>query len=97
MATVSYNFQDSNGGSTIVSYHLMYIDSFSGHWIDLAGSDKSLATQHTFQVQKGLTYNLKYRVLNAIGWSDFSPLATFIAADVPSKPNPVTLVYVSST
>jgi hypothetical protein len=75
----------------------MYIDSYSGHWIDLAGSEQSLATQHTFSVQKGLTYNLKYRVLNAIGWSDFSSLVSFIAADMPSKPNPVHLVFVSST
>lgn len=30
-------FTDSDGGSAILSYHLMYIDSKSGHWIDLIG------------------------------------------------------------
>ena len=38
-ATVSYLFQDSNGCSSFLSYHLMYIDSYSGHWIDLAGKE----------------------------------------------------------
>jgi len=39
---------------------------------------------------------VRFRVKNSVGWSGFSPVATFIAADYPSKPNPMTLIDVSA-
>lgn len=40
---------------------------------------------------------VRYRVLNQLGWSDYSDATTFIAADVPSKTTPVKISGISST
>lgn len=67
-------------------------------WYNKIGYDNlSLQTQYTFDLQKGFTYELRYRVYNMYGWSDFSPITTFIAADIPSEPLAPTLVSVDST
>jgi hypothetical protein len=78
---------------------LQYRDDIENQWVDLAGQDDSLnlATLWTFPVIKGTYYEVKYRVKNSVGWSDFSPSASFIAANVPSEPNPLTLVSVSAS
>jgi len=46
---------------------------------------------------KGTRYEVRYRVKNSVGWSRFSPSVSFIAADIPSEPNPLTLTSVSAT
>lgn len=68
-------------------------------WVDLAGSDDShnLATLWTFNLVKGTYYELRFRVKNSIGWSEFSPSQSFIAADYPSEPNAPTLTQVSKS
>jgi hypothetical protein len=57
---------------------------------------QSLQTQHTFAVLKGVYYEVRYRVYNVYGWSQYSPAASFIASDVPSTPLAPTLVNVDS-
>ena len=56
-----------------------------------------MATQWTFAVEKTIIYEVKYRVRNSIGWSDYSPVAMFTASDYPSRPEPLQLVSVSAT
>ena len=58
---------------------------------------ESLATLHTFSVVKSVHYEIKFRVRNQVGWSDFSPVASFIAADTPSEPTAPELISFSST
>lgn len=50
----------------------------------------------TFPVIKGVKYLVRYRVLNQLGWSDFSDPTQFIAADVPSKTTPAKIVSISA-
>jgi hypothetical protein len=38
----------------------------------------------TSGITSGVTYRLKYRDHNALGWSDFSPVAQILAATVPT-------------
>ena len=51
----------------------------------------------TFAVEKGQKYLVRYRVLNKIGWSDFSDPTSFIAADVPSKTTPAKIKSISAS
>lgn len=41
---------------------------------------------------EGRTYRLRYRVLNFVGWSTYSPVLNVLVATVPSKPAPVALI-----
>jgi hypothetical protein len=50
----------------------------------------------TFPVEKGQKYLIRYRVLNQLGWSDFSDPTSFIAADVPSKTTPAKILSVNA-
>ena len=98
-AYVSYLFTDSIHGSDILSHHLTYRDSNQNVWIDVIGQDGSpnLATLQTFAVEKSVHYEVKFRVMNSRGWSDYSPLLSFIAADTPSQPLPLVMVEVTSS
>lgn len=49
------------------------------------------------ELEKSLSYTLRYRVLNSKGWSEWSPYTSFVAADVPSKPPAPILAFVVST
>jgi len=81
---------DSDGGSPAVSYHLQYMAVYTvGAWIDLSGGEvDSLLTHYTLSdgLEKGETYSFRYRVKNAIGWSDFSDSSSTVAADPPARP-----------
>jgi hypothetical protein len=47
----------------------------------------TLATTYTYRnVTRGLIYRARYRVRNAIGWSDYSPMGYLKAAIRPSAP-----------
>ena len=46
---------------------------------------------------KGTSYQLRYRVLNKLGWSDFSSTTSFVAADTPSQTKPVKILSISSS
>ena len=40
---------------------------------------------------------MRFRVRNIVGWSDFSPVANFIAADNPTEPKAPTVLSFNST
>ena len=46
-------------------------------------------------ITQGTLYRLRYRSLNAIGWSEYSPIAYVLAANVPVAP--LQPMFVSST
>lgn len=58
----------------------------------------SLATSYIVKVadMSGRVYRSRYRVKNAIGWSDYSPMGYTRAASVPSAP-PAPPRFVSAT
>jgi hypothetical protein len=90
---------DSTAGAEIISFHLQARDNIDNRWIDLHGYDsyESLATLHQLTVVKGTYYELRFRVKNQVGWSDYSPVSYFTAADSPSEPNAPVLISFSST
>lgn len=80
---------EDNGGSVIVSYHLMMDDGINGEFYTIMGLDvNSLLRQFTITqgIIKGRTYRFKYRVKNNVGWTEFSPVTYILAASVPIKP-----------
>jgi len=79
----------SNGGSPILSYALEIDDGRGGSFQKLVGfSSNSLLTAFTVSsgIEKGLEYRLRYRVKNAIGWSNYSPISFILAANIPNAP-----------
>ena len=76
-----------NGGSPILSHHLQYAESFIGDWVDVNGlENESLLS--IFQVKgliRGRSYSFRFRVKNAIGWSDFSDVTSGVVAVPPAK------------
>jgi hypothetical protein len=77
-----------NGGSPIISYSLEIDDGEGGDFIVLSGLDSVLMqTEFTVSaVRRGLVHRLRYRVLNSIGWSNYSPNLFALAATFPSQP-----------
>lgn len=74
-------------------------DSIDFRWADLSGQEgkSSLATLFRFSVVKGAEYEIRFRVKNAYGWSEFSPSRSFTASDVPTEPQAPILIDFSSS
>jgi hypothetical protein len=75
--------------------------AYSGHWFDAVGltPPSSLASQFYFdstKISKATRYSFRYRVYNAIGWSEYSDSSSIIASDVPSKPAAPTMASATS-
>lgn len=95
---VQYSFVNNISGSQIISYNLQFRSSVDNVWVDLIGHDgfESLVTLYRFNVVKQASYELRFRVKNTFGWSDFGPSTSFIASDSPSKPSQITISSFSS-
>jgi hypothetical protein len=52
---------------------------------------------HQAALKRGMFYQFRYRGRNAVGWSEFSPVASIQAARVPSKPLKPSIVGATST
>ncbi len=81
-----------------MSYSLEIDDGEGGDFNPVVGYSSVYLLQTfgiTDQIEKGTVYRLRYRVKNAIGWSDYSPVAYIQAATKPVAPDQPT--YVSST
>jgi len=86
-----------DGGSDITSYSLEIDDGAGGDFTAVCGLNQSYLVLHrtVTNVTKGVTYRLKYRAQNAIGWSPYSPTTYVRAATVPiAPPRPI---YLSSS
>ena len=88
---VSYGVTDpvNNGGTLILSYALEIDDGLNGDFRKTIGyTSNSVATSATITtgIVEGREYRLRYRVKNAVGWSDFSPISFILAADIPGTP-----------
>ena len=79
---------NSNGGSPIISYSLEIDNGLGGNFTVLGGFDEVLMeTEYIINppfVIRGLTHRLRYRVLNLVGWSDYSPYLYALVATYPS-------------
>ena len=66
----------------------------------LAGDFKQVAPpsmklEHSIPVERGLTYRLRYRAKNSIGWGDRSDVLNALAAEPPARPSAPTVVSAS--
>ena len=88
-------------GSTILAVQLAMDDGAGGEFVLVVGQDEAkttLATSYTAEdLVKGQTYRLKCRVLNAIGWSDWSTETYIVAAIAPAAPRAPTLLSATAT
>lgn len=78
-------------GSPILSYHLQIDDGMGREFVDLVGRNPySLALNFvkSAHVITGRLYWVRYRALNEIGWSAYSPIGYILAAEEPFKPQP---------
>jgi len=78
----------NDGGTPILSYSLEVDDGKGGEFTVLFGEiSDTLATTYTYRyVNRSLIYRTRYRVKNAIGWSDYSPIGYLRAAMRPLAP-----------
>jgi len=92
---------ENNGGSVIITYHLMMDDGQNGEFKSIAGDDDSISLLRAFTITngivKGRTYRFIYRVKNHIGWTEFSPITYILAASVPMKPPAAKVISTSDT
>lgn len=89
------------GGSPITSYNLQWDANSNGlTWSDLKGQDGSLDTATTFTksaLTGGLYYKFKLQAKNIQGWSTFSAVVSYQAAQWPDKPNVITSSLVQTS
>jgi hypothetical protein len=79
----------SNGGSSILSYELQMGTEALNDFVSIVGADPtSLALSFiiTKGIVKGETYTFRYRAVNAVGASCWSPIGEITAATVPAPP-----------
>lgn len=87
-----------NGGSEITSYSLEIDDGTGGDFVAVVGLHSSylrLYYTSNANITKGVTYRLRYRAQNSIGWGPYSDISYILAATVPQAPPEPT--YVGST
>ena len=84
---------------TILSYSIDVDDGKGGDIFSIFGeySDTLSTVANLFNVVKGRVYRTRYRVKNAVGWSEYSPMGYLRSADVPSAPPAPTTVSASAS
>lgn len=83
----------------IISYELQIDDGLLGNYRSLGGFDSiTMQTEYTVKnLSIGRSYRLRYRVMNYVGWSGFSPTLFALVAVVPSAPAKPELVAATSS
>jgi hypothetical protein len=81
------------GNSDVQAYSLEIDDGQAGDY-EVFG-DPSMVTELVVPAERGRIYRLRYRAQNSVGWSDYSPVLSALAAQPPARPAAPT--YVSST
>lgn len=87
------------GGSKILSYSLEVDDGAGGSFVALYGvTAPSLSISHSLSIanMRGKVHRARFRALNAVGWSSYSPITYTRAARVPAAPSTAPQ-YVSAT
>ena len=72
-----------------MSYSLEIDDGTGGDFTTVVGQFSNyLLTEFKIvnDIEKGTLYRLRYRAMNKIGWSDYSPIVYILAATVPKAP-----------
>ena len=84
-----------NGGSTLTQYELFGDDGLQSELASLyVGLNRTVEVASVL----GRNYRFKYRVMNVVGWSEFSEVVTFLAASVPAKPlSPPSVSFVDAS
>jgi len=89
------------GGSPILSYSIEADDGLGGALVALYGNGTdSMSTSYILKMDSmsGRVFRSRYRVRNAVGWSEYSPMGYTRAASVPSTPPaPPTFVQATDT
>jgi len=73
----------------VISYSLEVDDGLGGDFTSLYGdvvNTMTLSYTYSLNIIKGSTYRARYRALNLIGWSGYSPIGYLTAASAPSAP-----------
>ena len=85
--------------STVFSYELQIDNGRGGQYTSVGGyTTESMETEYTIGgLTAGLVYRIRYRTLNYVGWSSYSPILYALVANVPSAPAPVDLSSATST
>lgn len=81
--------ETQNGGDAVTSYHLQRTQHGGSVFFDVAGSPQNQTTYTQFQVaglSKGLAYRFRYRAVNQVGFSEWSPESLLTPATVPAAP-----------
>lgn len=83
----------NDGGSEVLSYQLAMDDGEGGDFVILVGgetNEEDYFLKLTYTVYAGIaegsTYRFRYRSLNSVGWSEYSPITYIMAASIPEKP-----------
>lgn len=101
MIKVTWSAVTQDGSSEIISYSLEIDDGTGGDFVSVVGAESQyLLTYYTIvsNIEKATLYRLRYRALNKIGWSAYSPIAYIRAATVPQAPQqPMLLSSTSSS
>ena len=94
MLTVAWAAPASNGGSTITSYDLRYIDTDAAdkddddNWTEPPGVWSSGARLYElFGLTNGVTYDVQVRAVNVVDPGPWSPVRTGTAQTVPGMPS----------
>ena len=66
------------GNSDIQAYSLEVDDGLAGDFVAAAGP--SMSVELVVPATRGLTYRLRYRARNSVGWGGYSPLLSALAA-----------------
>lgn len=71
----------------MLSYSLEVSDGEFGPFTSVYGDsvDTMILSYVLKNLDRGVTYRLRYRARNVIGWSDYSPIGYLLAAQVPAQ------------
>lgn len=90
---------DLNIVPILLSYSIEIDDGIGGDFTPIFGdvADTLSTTATYFGAVQSRVYRVRYRVKNAVGWSDYSVMGYIRAADVPDAPPAPIVTNVSST
>jgi hypothetical protein len=89
-----------DNGTPIRSYHIEIDNGMGGAFTEIQGFQTNsmlLKATKSLGIYPGLYYRVRYRVKNAIGWSEFSDITYILSARRPDTPVPPTITLWQGT